>query len=53
MLNQREKLMNYTLELVDFVENNGMAAERELESCRRQLWKRDPEPVTKTRPKQP
>jgi len=50
LLNQREKLMDYTLELVDFVENNTTATERELESCRRQLWKRAPEPVTKTRP---
>jgi hypothetical protein len=53
LLNQREKLMNYTLELVDFVDNNTTASERELESCRRQLWRRAPEPVTKTRPKQP
>jgi hypothetical protein len=53
LLNQREKLMSYTLELVDFVENNGTATERELESCRRQLWKRAPEPATKTHPRRP
>lgn len=53
LLNQREKLVNYTLELVDFLETNSTATQQELESCRQQLWKRASEPVTKSHPRRP
>ncbi len=45
VLNQREKLVNYVLELVQFLENSSVVAQRELDSCREQLWKRASEPV--------
>jgi len=43
LLNQRERLIKYILELVQFLESTSTATQRELESCRSQLWKRAPE----------
>lgn len=45
LLNQREKLVKYILELVQFLESTSGATQRELESCRAQLWKRASEPA--------
>lgn len=45
LLNQREKLVKYVLDLVQFLENTQAISKRELDSCREQLWKRASEPV--------
>jgi uncharacterized protein YukE len=53
VLNQREKFINYALELADFVEHANEANQQELESCRQQLWKRASQPVTPQHPRRP
>ncbi len=45
VLNEREKLAQYVLAMVQFLETTKAVSERELESCREQLWKRASEPV--------
>lgn len=50
LLNQREKIVKYVLDLVRFFETTTVVARRELESCRQQLWKRASEPI-KARPR--
>ncbi len=45
VLNQREKLVQYVLALVQFLESNAAVSQRELDSCRQQLWKRASEPA--------
>jgi len=40
LLNAREALVQYTLELAEFLEKNRAASQAELESCRQQLLKR-------------
>jgi len=44
VLNDREKLTEYVLTMVRFIESSGAIAQRELDSCREQLWKRASEP---------
>ena len=44
LLNYREKFVEYLLEAAEFVEENESVAERELESCRQQLWERSSQP---------
>lgn len=51
LLNQREKLVKYVLELADFLESNSAITQQELESCQQQLWKRPPPPPTRAYPR--
>ena len=45
MVHERQALVNHVLEMVRFVEGNATVSERELTSCREQLFQRASQPV--------
>lgn len=45
LLNERERFVKYVLDMVRFLESTASISQRELDSCREQLFKRASEPI--------